>query len=254
MNHLSEEQLVLHYYGDADSRASVKAHLTTCADCRGRFEQLSRELALMQSPAPERGEEYGTQVWNRIRAHLPEREPRQSGWVLRPRQWVVAGALAMLVIAAFLAGRFYPVSPAQPPTDAKNEKVRERILLVAVGDHLEQSQMLLLELTHASADGSVDISSERERAEQLVSANRLYRQTAGRQGAADVERVLDELERTLLEIAHQPAEVTPAQLQEIQQRIDSQGLLFKIRVVGSKVRRQGRTASPKSTTETRQTT
>jgi len=44
--------------------------------------------------------------------------------------------------------------------------------------------------------------------------------------------VLDELERVLLDVAHSPGEVTPAQLENIRQRIASRGILFKVRVVG----------------------
>ena len=56
--------------------------------------------------------------------------------------------------------------------------MRERILLVDLGEHLDRSQMVLVELVSADESDAVDISGERARAEQLVAANRLYRQTA----------------------------------------------------------------------------
>jgi hypothetical protein len=40
----------------------------------------------------------------------------------------------------------------------------------------------------------------------------------------------------LLEIAHSPSEISSAQLADLQQEIESRGLLFKVRVLGSNVR------------------
>ena len=86
-------------------------------------------------------------------------------------------ALAAALVVAFLLGQRFP-APA-PPISAE---VRERILLVAVGNHLERSQMILVELANAPTDVPLDVSAERASADVLVSANRLYRQTALRSG------------------------------------------------------------------------
>ena len=61
-------------------------------------------------------------------------------------------------------------------------------MLVDLGEHLDRSQMMLVELVSADDRESVDISGERARAEQLVSANRLYRQTAMATGDAGIVR------------------------------------------------------------------
>jgi hypothetical protein len=50
--------------------------------------------------------------------------------------------------------------------------------------------------------------------------------------------VLDELERVLLEIAHAPSRLEPAQLDDLRLRLRSDGILFRIRVLGSTVRNQ----------------
>jgi hypothetical protein len=142
--------------------------------------------------------------------------------------------MAGLVVAAFLAGRYYPKPPQSPQMAAG--QVRERILLVAVGDHLERSQMVLVELVNARPGQALDISSEQERAGDLVAENRLYRQTAARTGDASVAGVLDELEPVLLEIANGPARLTPDEVDKLRRRIEGDGILFKVRVVGSTVR------------------
>jgi hypothetical protein len=168
-------------------------------------------------------------VWWRLR---PKLRPRASAL----RRLYPFAAIAASLVLAFVLGRVTrerELRIAQPI----NEPARERILLVAVSEHLERSQMVLVELQNAggSAD-SVDISAERQWAEELVPANRLYRQAALRAGEPGVASVLDELERVLVEIAMSPDRLATPGLEQIKQRIESQGLLFKVRVIGSQVR------------------
>ncbi|HTK94091.1 MAG TPA: zf-HC2 domain-containing protein [Terriglobales bacterium] len=244
MEHLSEERLVAHHYGDesARERAQAEQHLAACPDCARQMAELASLLGAVQAPEePARSESYGTEVWNRIRAHLPE-QPERRSWFGWPQRWAVAGAVAVLVVAAFLVGR-YVQSPTPGPNVAQQpapEKVRERVLLVALGDHLEKSQMVLIEIANAPTTGPLDISAEQQRAEDLVDASRLYRQAAQSNGDANTAKVLDELERTLLDIAHSPSQLDQGELKRIQQRIESQGLIFKVRVIGAKVKQEQR--------------
>jgi hypothetical protein len=145
-------------------------------------------------------------------------------------------AAAVVLVAVFLAGRLS--SPAVPENaeTADNGVVRERILLVAVGDHLERSQMVLVELANAPRRGTVDISEERLLAEDLLGANRLYRQAAATTGDTGMADVLDELERVLVEIAHGPDKASSRELEALRSRLEAQGILFKIRAFGTQVR------------------
>ena len=88
MNHLSEEELIEQYYQDEAGRAERTRHLGECEACREQFTRLEAALNRVDDIAvPERGEEYGTEVWNRIRAHLPEREKRTWWqWMVHPRR------------------------------------------------------------------------------------------------------------------------------------------------------------------------
>ena len=128
---------------------------------------------------------------------------------------------------------------------ADNPQVRERVLLMAVGEHLGRSEMILVELANAAPAGAnqkqVSIAGEQRRAEDLLEENRLYRQTALEQGDAALAGVLDELERVLLDVAHSPQEVSNAQLETIRQRLESRGILFKVRVVGKELQQRGQT-------------
>jgi polyhydroxyalkanoate synthesis regulator phasin len=150
--------------------------------------------------------------------------------------------MAVLVIGAFLAGRLSrrPERTAGAATAAvSNQQIRERILLVAVGDHLERSQMVLAELSNApEGEGKLDISDERQMAADLLDDNRLYRQTAASTGDKGVASVLDDLENVLMEIAHSPTEVSNQQLDDLRRQIEARGLLFKVRLLGSQVREQ----------------
>ncbi len=98
--------------------------------------------------------------------------------------------------------------------------------------------MVLVELANANPRRELDISAEQQRASDLIRENRLYRQTAARTGDAAVAGVLDELERILLEVARGPSELTPAGLERLRQRIRADGILFKVRVIGSTVQNQ----------------
>jgi hypothetical protein len=228
VSHLTDEELVLHHFGEAEDPAAA-AHLSECEACRAALDALRRDLAAVPVPEPpERGADYGAEVWARLQPRL-EAAPRRSG---ARRVWAPLGLAASLVLA-FLLGRHWPQEAPAPVSAA----ARERILLVAVGDHLERSEMLLVELVNAGADGqTVDISAQQQYAEELVGANRLYRQTVVRAGEPGMASLLDELERMLVEVAHRPSSMSPSDLAEIRSRIESRGLLFRVRVIETQVR------------------
>jgi hypothetical protein len=234
MNHLTEEELVLYYYGEAPDGAPPDGHLAGCDECRGRYAGLQRVLNSMDSAAvPERGAEYGAAVWRRLEPELPRR--RRWSWMFEPRRWAVAAAMAALLVAAFLTGR-YSQKPGAPPSTAgitgSAGTVRERVLLVAMGDHLERSQMILVELENSS---SSDITLARDTAADLVENNRLYRQTAASTGDVATASLLEDLERVLLEIANSPPHVSRARLDEMRKDIEARGILFKVKVFASEV-------------------
>jgi hypothetical protein len=246
MNHLSEEQLILHYYGEAGDAATpaeslaAEQHLEGCSECRTTYSSLVRVLNVVDSlPVPDRSEDYGAQVWSRIERQIPAKRRWFNFGV--PLQWAATGtAIAGLLVAAIFAGRFYSPAPAGRPgvVARAGDSQPERILLVAVGDYLERSQMVLVELANAHANGPLDISAEQERAGDLVTETRLYRQTAAHTGDTNIDNVLEELERVLVDITHAPSKISPEQLGSLRQRLEAEGILFKIRVLGSNVRNQ----------------
>lgn len=238
MNHLSEEELILHYYGEEGDALGAEQHLDECEACRGLYGSLQRVLNVVDAlPVPECGPQYGARVWQRLERELPVR--RRWSLPVFAWRWAAAGtAFAGLVVAAFLAGRYQQAHKQPTASAAADSQAHERILLVAVGDYLERSQTVLIELSNAHAKGPLDISAEQERAGDLVNESRLYRQTAAHTGDTAVADVLDDLDRVLLDITHAPSRISPGELERLRQRLEADGILFKVRVLGSNVRNQ----------------
>lgn len=228
MNHLQEEELMDAYYGGLDPKHS--AHLKECEECRAQFERLEELLnSIRHYPVPERSESYGREVWARLLPRLPER--RRSPWL---HWWTMTPALAALLVAVFVAGMLTQRSREH----GFSEKARERMLLIAMSDHLERSQIVLTQLLN-TAPGSIDISGERERARDLLDANRLLRQSALHSGDMSHAALLDDLERVLLDVANSPSDVPPDEVEALQHRIEREGLLFKVRITSVDARTKG---------------
>lgn len=236
MTHPNDDALLMAAWDEPGADAE-RAHLAACATCRQRVAALHAVLDAAGEDVPERGPDYGAQVWARLAPQLPARAvepPVAPRRLVSVHRFASFGALAASLLAAFLLGRH--TVPLPPPAPVAATQVRERVLLVAVGDHLERSRVLLVEWLNEAESGAP------RAAEELLRTNRLYRASAERGGDADVADVLLELERTLLEIARAP-EFGPAERAELQARIERRGTLFKVRVLGEQVRqRQARPA------------
>jgi predicted anti-sigma-YlaC factor YlaD len=156
MQHLSEEQLVAHYYRDFDAPAGAAEHLMACPDCRTQYDTLCRVLTLVDElPVPERGDEYADKVWNRLRWRLERR---------KRRTWTSVAALAAVLAIAFFAGQLWharsgAATQSAPAIMAHNDAVsttvapvkqttlaappdaqaNQRVLVVVVSDHLDST-------------------------------------------------------------------------------------------------------------------
>ena len=263
--HLSEEQLLDHRYGDtANDATAIEKHLHDCEKCSASFEALQGVLAMVEAmPVADPGPHFEARVWNKIAPKLAKPGfdwSALTAW-MSPKRLIPIGAGVALLAVAFWAGRISrttqnpPATPLVADNTSANApgQVRERILLVAVGDHLDRAQSVLLEISNAETgsgkhDSEVDISQQQERAQEILVSNRLYRQTAEHSGDNAVASVLDELEPVLLQIAHSPSKVSSSELEELQRGIESRGLLLKVRVLDSTVRNKEKPAAQHSAT------
>jgi len=226
IDHPNEEQLVLYYYGES---AELAEHLAACENCRESYQALQRVLNTVDSfPVPEREEGYEARVWDELKGQLQPLRP----WYRRWPTWrpvAMATAMAAMLLAAFFAGR-----TTKRPALAETVQLRERVLLVALGAHLERTRMWLVEFSNARPrDGRLDIGWEQGVAESLLEENRLYRQTAASNGDYAVTALLEELERVMVEVAHSPTSMPERQWEELRQRIEERSLLFKVNVFRS---------------------
>jgi hypothetical protein len=256
-HHYNEEELILHYYGEnRGGGRHVERHLESCSPCRTAYQALARTLALVVPvDPPERSEQYGLEVWQRIRHQLPERENpwfTAAGWFGLDYLATAAAALT-LVAGAFVAGRAWPHQPTLAPASANLsspgnganigssgnlanlENPAKRILLSAVADHLDRSERMLTDILNGT---DRDISVEQAWADDLLNTSRLYRQDAEDVGEPLLANVLDDIERSLLEIVHSPSHISAMALEQLRRRIDAATLLFKVRVLSDELRRR----------------
>jgi hypothetical protein len=236
MNHLNEAELVAHYYRESDDTAKCERHLKECAACAGEYAALRRDLeGVKPSTPPARGEDYSEEVWQSIRASLPVYEAKRN-WSLRAfwRPLVWATACGLLIAAGFLAGRQWQRKQTPQVAVTAAPGARQRVVVVVLGDHLDRSERLLVTLNHAEAHDSAALLLPGE-AEELLATNRLVRQSAGDR---QVEASLERLERLLVELAHQPGGLTEEDLNRLRQQMNTEGLLFDIRVLQARVHSQ----------------
>lgn len=258
MTHHSDDELLLEYYGEP---SALSAHLAECGECAERLRQLKSTLDSVTLEPPERSAQYGLEVWQAIRHRLPARE---SWWqsMLGLRPVLAAAAAVVLLVTGFAAGRLWPSdaqpgpqiatagnAPAAAPLAPSDEEARRRLVLMTVTDHIDRSDRVLAEIMNAL--GPHDLVSERQSAMDLVAASRLYRQSAVGIDEPAVAAVLEEVERVLLDVVHQPSTATAADLNEIRRRIESASLLFKLRVMANELQqRLEESPSPATTPST----
>ena len=84
ISHLSDDTLVLHYYGEMPpgEEAQAAAHLQSCPRCQEGLRKLQRVLAVIDEKAlaPELPEHFERTVWARLEPNL---QRARGGW----RSW-----------------------------------------------------------------------------------------------------------------------------------------------------------------------
>ncbi len=259
MAHYSEEDLILYYYGEGRGRADIERHLDACGACAAGYRQIAGTLSMITAPeTPERNDRYGLEVWQRIRHQLPEQD---TAWWPAWLRWdrlafaSAAAAVCIVIVAAFVAGRLSQrpglLQPGTKAADVAAGDAGTRVRMAVIGDHLERSERVLLDIVNASGarGAQIDVSEAQAWAADLIDDNRMYREAASRAGDTVIADVLDDLERNLLEIVHGPSALTPAQLEQVRVRLDAAALLFKVRVLHDELReREAAPASSRKTT------
>jgi hypothetical protein len=245
MRHWHDEDLIAYYYGDHPQTGEIAAALAARPELRARYEELRRDLAAMPDLVPALPADYGESVWRALRPRLQDAVVLRGPWraVGTRSFWALAAALILVVAAAYLLGR--ASGPAATPAALAGFSVdaRQRIYVSAVAHHLEQAEVLLVGVANGGPELAADTSAERMRADDLLLANRLYRSAAREVGESGLVPLLAELEVVLLELAHLPA--SAADLRGIRERLLARDLLFKVRVVETRLRHQLQPPAPR---------
>lgn len=250
MKHLSEEELVELYYGEGEDDAS--AHVKACGECGAQFAELKRSLDAMRPiDVPHKDAQYGERVWQALEPRLIPYEKKRRGWFswgwFGWSQWkaaTLALGCAMLLAAAFVGGRYWERITTKTDNAAGNKNPQtnaqagQPTVLVVLTDHLDRTERLLVALEHADSQDHAENVQLQSEARELLVSNRLYRSTT--KGAKDpaLAGALDRLEGVLAEIANDP-NLTTEDLERVRREMNTQGILFEIRVLRTRTTDQG---------------
>jgi hypothetical protein len=142
MAHYTEDELILYHYGEAPRRDRIERHLQECAPCAATYRDIAGTLALVGDlEVPERDDRYGLEMWQRIRHDLP---PQEQPWFMGLMAWhrfALVGAAAMVIVAAFVAGLYWP-----RPGAASQEALQANNLADVRGELHQMREMLTLSL------------------------------------------------------------------------------------------------------------
>ena len=241
MNNVSNEDLVLLYYGEHED-PGLAARVAASPELTARYEALAAELApLDRFSPPKRDEDYGAETWLKISPRLAMSQERKPGLLDRLRsalsqpRFSFAGisAVAVVAVLAFLLGRqgvqneFSPDPGAELQTTAVTSRLdTERLLTSTVSSHLDQIDIMLTEFVNSEQTPGW----EAERATDMLVANRLYRQAAASRGDTKLAGFLASLEPLLIEMAYEAYRGSPDTRQRMQ-REAKDTLLFRVRAV-----------------------
>jgi hypothetical protein len=197
------------------------------------IDRLTGALTAKGDDVPEPPAHFERMMWARVRPQTTGR----PGWTWRVL--VPAAALAASVVLAIVVSRQASATSQPSPevgltADATSAtepglSTGERVLFTALDGHLAQTEALLVEVRNA--DERADREWERTTADDLVSAGRLYRQTAEFTGRRTVVRMLDDLEPVLVELARSPERIAVRERDWLRTRIVDDSLLFKVRAM-----------------------
>jgi len=245
MRKITDDDLTLLFYGEHEDPA-LAAMVAESELLSARYDKLCSELKLVDAyQPPQRGDDYGAEVWQRISPQLEGGSDTSSGWLknwlssLSQPRFSFAGALSMVLVAAlaFTLGRNGGQEIIETPAGSINGTNvalvgidAKRLLTHSVSTHLEQVNLVLTQFVNTSESSANDSGY----ATDMLVANRLYRQAAVSQGDHKLAAFLADLEPLLIELAYEAQSGSAATRERMQKEVRD-GLLFRVRVMNKQL-------------------
>ncbi len=264
----SDADLVDYYYGESDRAAEIEQALADSRPLSERYAGLEALLGAVRPPVvPEVAVDWEADLWHRLEPALRSAPSTAArGWL---RSAGLSAAAASLLIAAFLVGRTHGREEtraangtmAQEMAQGLSQESRDRLLLAAAIDHLDRSEVFLVNVKNEpGTEPRAAFAEERTRAAELVVSNRLLRRSLSEDRAAPrsadaggppasragLAAVLEDLEPVLLEIAHAPDTLSSSDLDLLRARLRERGTLIKLRAVQGRLQREQTPAAPRA--------
>jgi hypothetical protein len=232
-------------------RDEALAHVETCAPCRRELDELrAMVLAIEGDPVRHAEPELSLPVLvDRVEREVERALVAPSG---RPRWWLVtlpaaAAVLAVAVIVPRLVPRFRPERVASSPSPSARailasavpddvlDRLERNVARAHAARYLSDARDVLVAVSAPDADceraaGTVDVGEARDRSRQLLARRALAVETGG-EAVASARDVLDDVELALREVAELPACVRRSDIARVQQQVERERLLMRIRLM-----------------------
>jgi len=225
-------------------------HLAECPNCRSRYEGFEKALKTMdQRETYDPGEEYWNGYWDRLRARMAAEEisntapNRPESRKIRPfaglPSWVpLTAAAAALVAVGIFIGRtlirpgFQAAKPGLSGSASVLPAFAGSDLSGRTSLYLERSKRVLLAVVNFAADpkdiSGLNLPAQRNASKELVREASLLKTDLRNSKNRQLERLVGDLERILLQIANLEGGDDLTALGIIKAGAESGDVLFKI--------------------------
>jgi hypothetical protein len=218
-----KDQLILLHFGELtpEEAEEVRAHLSTCPECRKEQKKLEKLCQLMdQRILMEPPSTFWNHYWNKLRPKLKAgafarwrfflprlRQQRYPRWAL------VAATSAFLFIIGISWLWFAVIRENIKTTDENVAHIKQQQELSvpfaqvkrATVDYLYEVKPIVLQVANAqpnSQGGGMDFSLEKEASQQLLLQNRLLRGAAGKRFDPQLQSLFEDIELFLIDVSN----------------------------------------------------
>jgi hypothetical protein len=233
-----------------EQKRDVERHLAECPDCRSHSEMIKKALKTMDLREKyDPGEDYWNSYWDRLQARLAaeerlDRSPVRNqsdkllSFVRLPRWVPLTAAAAALVTIGIFIGRILirPEGQAAKPGPGGSAAVLPAVagsdLSGRTSLYLERSKRVLLAVVNFAADpkdiSGLNLPAQRNASKELVREANLLKTDLRNSKNRQLERLVGDLERILLQIANMEGGDDLTALGIIKAGAESSDIIFKI--------------------------